>query len=96
MYQWKEFRHTRTRGSGKNKKTEVYYTHSKNWYQSMINSAGFKKGGGHLNPNVAWPYNGDEQQAQEVSMGLTFLKGSIIDQLGWSCVEDHIWPANIT
>lgn len=84
MYQWKEVRHTRTVGSGDNRRTETYYTHHKGWFSHMINSNHFHERWGHENPNVEWPFHDEQQQANEVNMGLTFLKEGAISQLGHS------------
>lgn len=91
MYQWKETRHTRTTGSGSNRRTETYYTHEKLWSENMINSAYFNEKSGHANPNVEFPFKSEKQQADEVTIGLTFLHKESIDQLGWSNVETVKW-----
>lgn len=82
MYQWKEVRHTRTVGSGDNRRTETYYTHHQEWASHKIDSNMFHERWGHENPNIDWPFLADEQEAAEVNIGMTFLKTNTVTQLG--------------
>ena len=69
MYQVHEERKTRTRGSGKNKRTEVYYVYTNGWYGYRIDSSHFnhadKRGS---NPSNRWPFEGDVFSAKRLDM----------------------------
>lgn len=75
-------RHTRTIKEGETTRTETYYTHHRDWFGHTINSDHFHERWHHENPNVDFPFEDDCQQAEEVNMGMTFLKSGTISQLG--------------
>ena len=82
MFQWKETKKTEkeTKLGGK-EETRTTYSYSKVWSSSLINSAEFKKPGGHTNPG-SMPVKSQNWQAQNVTLGAFTMSDALVGKIG--------------
>ena len=78
MFQWQETRHEEKQGD----QTRIWYSHSKSWSSSKIDSASFHEQAGHENPSASWPFVSETITAQNVTIGKFRLNHAQISRLG--------------
>lgn len=98
MYQWKEETSTETKKKlgGKEEKTTTY-TYSRDWAEGRIDSSGFKKPGGHRNPEL--PIRSARWAASPVTVGAYRLPDNLVGKINnftpLAIGEDTELPAKI-
>jgi len=81
MYQWEESKDSKTeKKAGGSTETKTTYSYSKKWSESVVDSSNFKETSEHQNPG-SMPYQGQEQQAQKVTLGVFNLTPSLVGKM---------------
>lgn len=80
MYQWREEEESTTEKSvGGKETTRTTYRYVKQWSDTPVDSSGFKKPDGHINPPM--PYRGQVLNARPVKLGAFTLSASEVEQI---------------
>lgn len=82
MYQWREHSQSETREKlGGGTETVTTYSYDRGWEEHPVDSSGFKKPGGHANPQ-SMPYQQWDAVAGRVTLGAYRLSPSLVAQIG--------------
>jgi hypothetical protein len=82
MYQWVERESTTTeKQTGGSEKSVTTYSYERQWKDSLIDSARFKKPQGHTNPG-SMPFTSDRWSARDVTLGAFKLNTNQISRIG--------------
>ncbi|GDY23174.1 hypothetical protein LBMAG56_45210 [Verrucomicrobiota bacterium] len=77
MYQWKETKsQSKEKNLGGSETTKTTFNYTKQWSESLIDSAQFKQREGHTNP-AAMPYSARTSTAEKITVGAYTLSGAL-------------------